>query len=103
MAISFLSATAVGTGTAIAAYQADRTFLYWTVSGNSASASVWASPDGAAGWIQITAFTGNGIGATATAQLTALYPFIVGQIDWVSGGTRTASVTMHIVPRKYIV
>lgn len=81
-------------GTAFARAWDYNKFYALEVSGNSASASLWTFWD-----IQnprailVTAFSGRGVGHTATGMLTAHYPYLVATVDWVSGGTGGASVT----------
>lgn len=92
-----------GTGSAagqasIATYWSDVAYVFVESSANSASASLWASPDPAyGGWLQITAWALKG---TATAQLTSFYPYLRAQVDWASGGTNTAKVNLQVVGRK---
>lgn len=65
------------------------------ISGNSASASLWASDDNA-GWMNVTSWAG-GPNTTATAQLTTYYPYLAGSVTWASGGTNTGKVYMNVV------
>lgn len=79
----------------------DRGYVMLECSGNSASASVWCSPDAAnvGDWLLVTAWA-LGVNATATAQLTSYYPTVAAQVDWISGGARTALVNLQVVLRK---
>jgi hypothetical protein len=102
--ISGQSATGTGyvKGSAVAAYWSDKGYVMLECSGNSASASLWTTPDPAnvpSDWMQVTAWAA-GPNTTATAQLSAFYPYLLGQVDWVSGGTNTATVNLQVVTRK---
>ena len=90
--------TGVGATGAKAMFWSDKIYVHIDCSGNSASASILASPDGASRWLNITSWA-IGVNATATAQLTAMYPFVIGQVDWVSGAANTGTVTMQVVGR----
>lgn len=98
MLYTLVSANVAGSGTAQDLRQSDKVFAYLEVSGQPASASILGSPDGVK-WLVVTAWTGQAIGTTATAQLAGFYPYLMGQVDWVSGGTRTANVNMALVGR----
>lgn len=105
MAFLISGQNVTGTGSAqnnasLAGYWSDKGYVFIECSGNSASASIWASPDPANGdWMQITGWA-LGVNTTATAQLSAYYPFVAAQVDWISGGARTALVNLQVVLRK---
>ena len=68
-------------------------------SGNSASATLLASPHGGGHWMPVTACA-LGAGQTATGQILDMWlPYVMGRVDWVSAGTLAGTVTMIYVPR----
>lgn len=93
------SANASGAGTAVLSAAANgggfgAGMFFLQVSGNSATAQLEASPDGA-NWFPITA-TAQGVNTTGTGQLSGYYPYIRGGVVWASGGPNTASVNLAL-------
>lgn len=82
---------AVGTGAGMGPLQRNFGYLIARASGNNISGEFLASLD-SANWMQVSGF-GMTAGATATAQLTGFYPYLVGQVSWVSA-SGAASGTM---------
>ena len=92
---------AVGTGrggTSYSMYWSNVSYVHVESSGNSASATLLASPNGVDRWMAVTSWA-LGVNATATAQIASFFPFVMGRVDWVSGDALTGTVTMQYVGR----
>lgn len=88
-----------GSGTAQSFRWSDKTYFYVSAAGNSATATLYASPDGASHWLPITAIAVKG---TASAQLTGFYPYILAEATWISGGTVTAQLYVAVEGRNLV-
>lgn len=75
-------------------FRSDVGYVHIDCSGNSASATLLASPDGASRWMAVTSWA-MGPGTTATAQVQSFLPYVAAQLEWASGGTRTGTVTFY--------
>ena len=83
------------TGTASGAhsmFRSDVAYILITCSGNPATASLLVSPDGNSSWLSVTSWPMTA-GQTSTAQVNSFLPYVAAQLDWVSAGTRTGTVT----------
>lgn len=85
---------AVGTGSALGALGTNYNFIMLWASGNSASADLMAGADSAR-WSKVTSWS-LGPDQTATAQFTGYFPYLAGQVSWVSAeGAASGTVWMQ--------
>ncbi len=94
----FSAMDATGSGTARATYWSNVSYVHIDCSGNSASATLVASPDGCGRWMEVTSWA-MGPSTTATAQVVSFFPFVNAHLDWVSGAARTGTVTFYCCGR----
>lgn len=95
MAILMNAQNAVGTASgAHSMFRSDVGYVHIDCSGNNATASLLASPDGDTRWVSVTSWAMTA-GTTATAQVLSFLPYVNAQLDWVSAGTRTGTVTFY--------
>jgi hypothetical protein len=94
-ALIFTAMNQTGSGTARAMYWSDKGYVHIDCSGNSASATLWASPDGNGKWMSVTSWA-LGQNVTATAQVASFLPYVNASLDWVSAGTGGNSPTAKV-------